>query len=91
MNHERRSPRSKDPQNAPNPHGAADMPDQSRHAGKPDRAQPSSGGTPQTSKGVYDKAHGRGGPANASSGYVRHPEKANGKNRTEDLADPQGS
>jgi len=91
MSYSRRTPEQKDPANHPRPAGAQQLTPQTRHAHKPDRAQPSSGGTPQTSKGVYDKAHGRGGPANASSGYVRHPEKANGKNRTEDLADPQGS
>ena len=89
MNHERRSPRSKDPRNAPNPQGAAEMPDQSRHSGKPDRAQPSSGGTPHPEKS--DGRNRTEALAKPSAGYTCHPEKSDGKNRVEPVANPQGA
>jgi len=95
MSHERKTGQQKDAvlgtNDAAKPHGGAEMLDQSRHAHKHDKVQPACGPTPNTSKGVYDKAHGRGGPANASSGFNRQTQKANGKNRHEVLADPQGA
>jgi hypothetical protein len=89
MNHERRSPQSKDPQNAANPQGAQQLTLQTRHAHKPDRAQPSSGGTARPEK--HDGKNREEALAQPSCGYTCHPEKADGKNRVEPVANPQGA
>ena len=86
---QRRTPAQKDPANASRPAGAQQMTPQTRHAGKPDRAQPSSGGTPHP-----EKHHGKNREealAKPSSGYTCHPEKSDGKNRVEPVANPQGA
>lgn len=85
---QRRTPQQKDPANYDRPQGASESPSQERHASKPDKTNPSCGGTPKPEKDAYDVKHGRSGATHpASGGHVR-PQKLHTPGQTAEESNP---